>query len=302
MISLQIFLLRLIFGLLALLPVRPMGAIGAGLGRLACRLDRRHRLIAERNLARIYPDHERPWRQKMARESFAELGRTLFELPTVFMRSKAALLGRVEIVGREHLEAALREGKGLFLAAAHHSNWELGGLLVSALDHPSSVIYREMKNPPAERFLKERRERFGAEFHSRLDGVRWLPRALKDGRIISLMIDQHISHGVPVPFLGHLGNTTTLPAPFVAKQQTPLVGVALVRHGADFRFTLRFWPIAAPRATGDREQDAVSLMQAINDSFAPTIHARPELWLWSHRRWLILEQNRDMMEVVHGAP
>jgi len=43
-------------------------------------------------------------------------------------------------------------------------------------------------------------------------------------------------------------------------------------------------------------------MQTIGDAFAPTIHARPELWLWLHRRWYVLEQNDEVAKVVHGTP
>ncbi|MDX8382647.1 MAG: hypothetical protein R8M45_01120, partial [Ghiorsea sp.] len=31
----------------------------------------------------------------------------------------------------------------------------------------------------------------------------------------------------------------------------------------------------------------------ICDSFAPTIHQRPELWLWIHRRWLYLDEKEE---------
>ena len=71
---------RLLFEVMRMLPARLVGAIGAGTGRMLSLFDRRHRQIAMRNLTRIYPDHSRAWRRRMMRESFAELGRTVFEL------------------------------------------------------------------------------------------------------------------------------------------------------------------------------------------------------------------------------
>jgi len=284
-------LIRLIFWLIRLLPVRLAGAIGAGMGRIAYMLDSHHRQVALNNLARVYPDKDEAWRIRIAHESFAELGRTFMELPHVFLRSKAFLLSRIEVEGEEHLKAALQQGGGAFITACHHSNWELGGLSLSMLGYPSSVIYRPMKQKPFEAYLKSLRERFGATFQSRHNhNIRWIPQTLKAGGTIAVMIDQSISNGVPVPFLGHMANTTIMPAAFALKQGTPMLGASLKRHGRGFRFTLRLWPIQPPAVTGDKAHDSAEFMHAVIQSFEPVIHQRPELWLWSHRRWRLLEE------------
>jgi len=299
---LQAILIRTVFWCVRLLPVRLAGAIGAGLGRLAYYLDARHRSVTLRNLARIYPQHDRRWRQSKARESFAELGRTTFELPHVFLRSKSFLLSRIQIDGEQAFREAMQEGHGVFLAACHHSNWEMGALMFSLLGYKSTIIYKPLRQAPLESYLKRCRERFGACMRSRLDGLRWLPKALKDGASIAVMIDQHQSNGVPIPFLGHLANTTTLPAAFAFKYGTPVFGVALHRLGKGFHFRLQFWPIPTPEASGDKSADHYHLMHDISQSFGPIIRTRPELWLWSHRRWRVLEQEKQLYEVVHGTP
>ncbi|MDX8407546.1 MAG: lysophospholipid acyltransferase family protein [Mariprofundaceae bacterium] len=283
-------LVKFICWLDRLLPVRLAGAMGAGLGRLAYFLDSRHRQIALRNLDRVYPDRDKHWKRRIARESFAELGRTSFETPHVFLRSKTFLNSRVEVHGEEAFRKAMSEGKGVILTACHHSNWELGGLCVSMLGYKSDVIYRPLRQASVENTLKDFRERFRAEFRSRHAGLRWLPRALKQGRCIAVMIDQHLSNGTPVPFLGHLANTTTLPAVFAGKYNTPVFGVMLHRIGRQFRFRLEFWPIPMSSLTDSGKPDEVRSMQTICDSFAPAIHQRPELWLWIHRRWLYLDE------------
>ncbi len=278
-------LVKFICYLVRLLPVRLAGALGAGLGRAAWALDRRHRDIAMKNLDRVYPDRDKGWKRRIARESFAELGRTSLELPHVFLRSRNFLRSRIEVEGEDAFREAMRRGKGVILTACHHSNWELGALSFSMLGYESDIIYRPLRQPAAERVLKDFRERFGAHFQSRHEGLRWLPRALKQGHSIAVMIDQHLSNGTPVPFLGHPANTTTLPAVFAGKYQTPVFGVMLHRIGHSFRFRLEFWPIPMPEAG-----DEVHAMQTVCDSFAPAIHQRPELWLWIHRRWLYLDE------------
>jgi len=284
-------LIKTLFFLIQLLPVRLAGAVGAGVGRLAYLLDARHRNIALRNLNRIYPERDAAWKIRIAHESFAELGRTMFEIPFVFMRSKAFLLSRIEIEGDDAYKQAVEQGHGVIISAMHHSNWELGALSISLLGHKSDMIYRSLRQPAVDRFILQARSRFGTDLHARNESLRWLPRALKNGHTIAVMIDQHLSNGTPLPFLGHMANTTTLPATFAAKYNAPVFGARLERIGRSFRFKFHLWPIELPQCSSDdKEQAEIETMQVICDAFAPIIHKRPELWLWIHRRWLYLDE------------
>jgi len=285
-------LVNLICYLIRFLPVRLAGALGAGLGRAAYFLDSRHRNIAMRNLNRVYPDKPETWKRRICRESFAELGRTCLELPHVYLRSKDFLLSRIQIKNHAALEQAEALNKGVILAACHHSNWELGALCFSMLGHTTDIIYRTIRQPALDQFVLQARERFGTIMQPRQIGLRWMPRALKNNHCIAVMVDQHLSNGTPVPFLGHEGRTTTMPAVFTNKYHMPVVGVALHRIGRGFRFCLEFWPIPMRQQVTNE----VESMRTICDSFAPVIHKRPELWLWLHRRWLYLdemEQNKQ---------
>jgi len=300
---LQAALVRGIFWLIRLIPVRLAGAIGAGLGRLGFYLVKGRRRIAECNLARIYPEHTRAWRHRIARESFAEMGRTILETPHVFLRSKAFLQSRTQVEGEDEYLAAIAEGKGAFLTFYHHSNWEMCGMAYSTFVSGLHCIYRPLKQRSIEHFVKQRRERFGVSMHPRQGNLHWLLKALKQGHSICVLLDQHLSGGMPVPFLGHLANTTTLPAIFVAKHDTPVFAVALHRIGKAFRFRLQIWRIDMPAMTGDKNADMYRIMHCIGKSFEPVIYQHPELWMWSHQRWKLLEEHeKDITEVVYGTP
>jgi len=301
--TLKAALLRGAFRFVSLIPVRIAGGIGACLGRLAFWLDRRHRSISIRNLTRIYPQQPRAWRRRIARESFAELGRTMLELPHVFLRSREFLASRVEVEGEELIRAALTENRGIFLAACHHGNWELGALMFSLLGFHIEFFYRPLRQPLVNAYLKKHRERFGARLHERQKPLRWLMRALKEDTIIGLMIDQHIGDGMPVPFMGHMASTLTLPAGMIRKYDAPILGVALHRVGHDFRFRLKLWKIETPPRDLDEQAFVYRLTRDINRSFGAEIDVRPEMWLWSHQRWKLLEEhNKDITEVVYGTP
>ena len=300
---LRALLVRGTFWLIRFIPVRLAGAIGAGFGRVGFYLAKHRRSIAVRNLTRIYPDRDHRWRQRIARESFAEMGRTILEIPHVFLRSKTFLQSRIQVEGKDEYLAAMARGKGAFVAFCHHSNWEMCGLMYATLGPDVNVIYRVLRQPSLDIVMKQGRERFGISMHPRQQGLRWLPQALKQGQSIAILLDQHLSGGMPVPFLGHLANTTTLPAVFVLKHGTPVFGLALHRIGKAFRFRMQLWRIDMPAITGDKHADLYRIMHCIGKSFEPVINQRPELWLWSHQRWKLLEEHhKEITEVVHGTP
>jgi len=282
-------LIQWICYLIHLIPVRLVGAIGAGLGRMAYFLNARHRQIAMRNLNRVYPDKSDTWKRRISRESFAELGRTSFELPHVYLGSKDFLRSRIEVESHDVLLKAKEQGKGVIVVAAHHSNWELAGLVFSLLGDEADIIYRPIRQPALDQFILQARKRFGTVMHARDSGLRWMPKALKKNHCIAVVIDQHLSNGTPVPFLGHEAQTSTLPAIFANKYHTPVVRIVLDRIGRDFKFRLSFQTIPIDESITDE----VQTMRMISDSFAPVIHQRPELWLWIHRRWLYLDEQEQ---------
>jgi len=295
---------KLLFGFMAKLPVSWLNKLGAGVGYTFYILDRKHRGITFRNLARVFPEKPKKERESLAKNAFKQVGRTLLEIPFVFLASKNKLLNHVLIEDEDVLKDALKENKGVFLMASHFSNWELMGLLPSMLGYEVSNIYRPLNQKPLDAFTLVSRTRFGTNLYPRNTGLRWLLSALKHNHCIIVALDQHMGagNGIRVPFLGHIASTTGLPAPFVIKNQTPMVGMSLERQGNNFDFKLKFWRIEAPEMTGNKTNDEIAVMTAACKSFDDVIKGHPEQWLWMHRRWRVVETDENMTNIVHGAP
>ena len=290
--------LRALFRLLALVPPALTGGVLAWLARrLIYPLPFPRKDVLRRNLARAFPEKSFAEREEIGRAALARLARTLGELPHTFFWPKERLLAQIAVEGLDAVQAHLAEGQGVVLCAAHHSNWELGGLALSMLGLPVHVLYRPLKQPAFNQLLLDARTRFGAKLHDRNRGIRPLLRALKKGEVVAIMVDQHVP-GVPVPFLGHLALTTELPAIFARRAHAALFGVAIFPEAEPFRFRLRFWPMEVPEGANDS-----AILHAINRSFSEVIRADPALWLWPHWRWKWLEEIAPAAaEMVHGAP
>lgn len=298
---------RAIFWMIRFIPVRMAGGLGAGLGRIGYLLDERHRRIALRNLNRIFPEKSESWKKHMARESFAELGRIIFEMPHVFLRSEAFIRSRLSIRGEACLREAMDLGRGVIFVGNHQTNWELGAMVPALLGYPSHNIYRAIRPQSADAYLRQLRSRFGIVMHDRLDSSSWIPRALKKKSCIGFMFDQHVSEefGVAAPFMGHLASTTTFPARLSVKHGIPIVPITAFRKGRGFRFDIHIHPMILPSRkdmSSGKEHAVFKVTERANRILGDAIRRQPECWLWTHRRWRTLEHENIPYEVAHDAP
>ena len=99
-----------------------------------------------------------------------------------------------------------------------------------------------------------------------------------------MLVDQKLNDGIAVPFFGRDAMTAPALAQLALKYRCPVVPARLERlDGARFRLT--FQPPMELPDTGDREADVFETMRRVNAIFEDWIRARPEQWLWLHRRW-----------------
>ena len=192
---------------------------------------------------------------------------------------------RIEIVGAEHLVALRDTGKSGILLAGHLGNWEMVTLAARMHDLPLTVVYRPFNNPLIDAYVRDWQRGSGVELIMKgRDGARRLTQVLKgDGHTI-MLVDVRMNDGVRIPFLGVEAMTPTAPAALALKYDALLVPVRVERTGpAHFRVTVE--EPRSPVNTGDRNADIAATMSWVNERFGEWIRARPEQWMWFHRRW-----------------
>jgi len=78
--------------------------------------------------------------------------------------------------------------------------------------------------------------------------------------------------------------TTPLIAQLALRFACPVLPARVERlEGARFRITVSP-PLEMP-SSGDREADVAACMARVNELIEGWVRARPEQWLWLHRRW-----------------
>src|SRR5210317_1982923 len=107
-----------IFALLRLAALLPYGGalfLGRLLGKLLMRLARSRQAVIETNLARCFPQKSDAERERIKVQFYYNMGISLIEVAMCWWWSDARLRSRVEIRGKEHLDAVLASGRGAIL-------------------------------------------------------------------------------------------------------------------------------------------------------------------------------------------
>lgn len=272
---------------LAWLPESAAYALGEGAGRLAFRLDRRHRAVALENLSGAFPGESSPAAiERLARAVFENVGRMVVDMARSDRLLRPAGANAVRFDGREKLEEARLRGKGVLVITAHFGPWELLPLIHALHFGPARVVARPPDNPRLDDLLTRLRERGGNRVIRKRDAVRAILQALRRGETVGILIDQHIDEkeGVVVPFLGRPASTVSAPALIAMRSGAAVLPVAIVREGYG-RYRFLVGDEVPVRRSGDFRADLVQNTARFAAAIEAFIRARPDHWFWVHRRW-----------------
>lgn len=273
--------------LFACLPESAAYALGELAGRLAFRLDERHRAITLENLARAFPGEYPPEEiERLARAVFENLGRTAVDVARSDRLLHEAGADAVRFEGLEKVEEARRRGKGVLFISAHFGPWELLPLSYAVRFGPAYVVARPLDNPRLDDLLTALRERGGNRVIRKRDAVQAILQLLRRGEMVGILIDQHISEkeGVVVPFFGRPASTAFAPALIAMRSGAAVLPVAILREGPG-RYRVIFAEEVPVRRSGDLQADLAENTARFTAAIEAFIRARPDHWFWVHRRW-----------------
>lgn len=273
---------------IALVGWMPRGFVricGTFVGRMCWALDRRHRLVAEQNVAGAFPDLPPAERRALVRRTFEHFGRLLLDVLEFGTLSPAEMVDRAEIEGAEHVRAAHASGRGVLFVTGHFGCWEIQALVHALRFPPMAVLARPLDDIVLHEELERLRTRTGNSVIYRQGSVRRVLRALEAGQGVGVLIDQHIlgRAAVPVEFFGRPAATTTAVAALALRTGAPVVPLfAFPLDGG--RYRLVYEPPVQPPDEHDPDRIRV-FTERCTAVLERYVRQRPELWLWMHRRW-----------------
>jgi KDO2-lipid IV(A) lauroyltransferase len=282
---LEYLVVRAAIAVVRVLPDRLASASGAIVGRIAYALDRRHRRIAQQNLATAFPTRTAAERRAIARAAFVHFGRLLFAMLKFSTLTPEQMLARVEVTGEERSRAAYAHGKGVLFVTGHFGFWELQALVHALRVEPITVLARALDNPLLNDLLERIRQRTGNSVVYRRGTIRRVMRTLDAGKGVAILIDQHIitRDAIDVDFFSRPAATTSAVAALALRTGAPIVPVfALPAPHGRYRLIYEH-PISPPPP--DTPNAVREFTQRCTDVLEMYVRRNPELWLWMHRRW-----------------
>lgn len=278
-------MLSFILNPLTYLPLRVLHGLGFCLGTLLfyCMPQAKKRTITNIKQSQLAKS---PLEVKeIARKSFVELGKAIFETPMIWQKKEADILPLVKQVhGWEVVKDALQLGKGIIFLTPHLGCFEITSIYYGNR-HPITVLYRPPKLKWLERLILNGRKRTGVTLaEANASGVRKLMQALKRNEAIGILPDQipAAGEGEWADFFGKPAYTMTLASKLAEKTGATILmafGERLVNGaGYDIHIT---------------RLESIATTTLLNNAIEQQIALNPAQYLWRYDRY---KQRRHAMD------
>ena len=277
-LSIYIFV-RYLLGILSILPYRTKISLGGLIyQKIISPLSGNRKRIID-NLRLIFPDLEKRKREELCSQVPNNIGRTLFELLSPNAFSNIAKSAKVSGPGFKILKDAQEQKKPVILVSGHFGNYDVVRVVLNTNQISVGALYKPMSNPYFNTFYERCIKQIAEPLFPRgRAGMGNMMRYLEDGNVVALLIDQYMSHGEPLKFLGHTAYTATSAAKLALKHDALLITFYVVRNDDGINFDLVFESPVKPSTPSE-------MTQVLNDRLEKQIRKNMGQWLWTHKRW-----------------
>lgn len=220
--------------------------------------------------------------KKLSLSAFHNLMITLFEFGKLSRRSFIE-----KVVDHKSVSLAnelIQKNTGIVFFCGHQANWEILFLDGILRFQKGMAIARPLKNPYICRWVQSIRETYGGEIIPQKQALRKGIRGLRSGLSIGIVGDQGMPESsFSSEFLGRTAWTSTAPALFAYKTNSPIVVMSIARVAK--RYEIRYSDPIFPNTDAPLETEIPRLMNLTLSIFEKSILKNPDQWLWLHNRW-----------------
>ncbi|HIP13724.1 MAG TPA: lipid A biosynthesis acyltransferase [Arcobacter sp.] len=195
---------------------------------------------------------------------------------------------KITVKNDDVLTNAIKNNRKIILITAHYGNWEYGNTFIPLKYKPTTMVGRPMNNKFFNEELTRTREKNNTKMLEKKEAARGLVKALKEDRIIGLVIDQHNSTGIEVNLFGHKVLQTDSSSKLAVKFDAIIIPLFFQRTSFGKYDAIFYDGIEAKDYEGDNQiQD---LTQAQANIIEEQIRKEPSQWFWQHKRFKVFNQ------------
>ncbi len=280
-----IFWIVKIFGaLIRLLPLSAALWLGRAIGTLGYFFDYRHKALAYANLKIAFARQKKTSEiKRILRKLFQNYGQNFIELLRL---PKIDPHKYITLQGKEHVDEALKQNKGLILLAMHFGSWELSSFMNKLLDHRYRVIVNPQKrHQRLNELLNSYRKKAGASLAEPGSGTRDFIKALKNNEIVGMVADQGGKTGNLVKFFGKDAAMSLGAIKMGLKLGVPICFCTIARDSKPDHHALKILPPLELNASGDKNKDITKNLNKVVVEMEKAIVQHPSEYMWFYKIW-----------------
>ncbi len=279
--------MKILFRLLARLPLGVNHALGAAAGRMAYALSPRYRGRLRENLERSGLCARPGDLQRLARRNAVEIGKGVAELAWALFRSDDAVATVRSRSGWEAVERLRAARRPIVFVTPHLGSYDIAGRYLWKQGLDILAMYRPHKVFWIDQLLREGRNRGAAPdgtnvAPANMAGVRMVLKHLRRGGCTIVLPDQvpGLGEGEWVDFFGRPAYTMTLLGRLQEVTGAAIVFCYAERLPRGEGFVLHLDPMEEP-LPADRREAA----RAVNARVEALVRQCPEQYLWGYNRY-----------------
>jgi KDO2-lipid IV(A) lauroyltransferase len=253
-------------------------ALHRPVGRAIYRLAPKLRRVVERNLEICFPELTHEQRTALAKRHFESLAMSFPECAVAWFTKRSSK--RFDIIGLEHLDAAVRKGRGVILYTGHFTTIEICGQALKPLVPRLDGMFSRRSNPLLDEIQHRGRVRNTHHMFS-TDNVRAMLKALKANATVWYAPDRLHKEGEMIPFFGEPAMTTVSTSKLARVSGATVIPYSSRRYDGAARYEIRFHPPLPDFPTDDPVADTRRLVEIL-ERF---IRQCPEQYQWTHKRF-----------------
>ncbi|CAN5214442.1 lipid A biosynthesis lauroyl acyltransferase [soil metagenome] len=265
----------------AQLPFKLQLKIGHCIGLLMLRYAKRLRTVATININLCFPHLSDTQRQDLLKKNFLSLGIGVMESLMAWLATEERIKPLLHLHGKEHLDHALSQKKGIIVLGAHFTTLPIISRLSTQV-MPVAVMHRRQRKPLLDELVRKNYEKHHVKAILRED-VRGMLTCLKQKTSVWYTpdVDAGPKKSVFVPFFGISTATVTAVSRFAELADAVVMPVAFYRRADGKGYDMHIQPILSNFPSGDPKQDAARINQIVEMA----VMKHPEQYLWQYKRF-----------------
>ena len=192
------------------------------------------------------------------------------------------------------MKAIIASDTSVFLFSSHFGNWELAAQFGAVMGRRFVSIFAPLGTSLTQTLLFRVRTSTGADMVPRKGAMLSLLKAVREGALLCLLLDQRVKAaegGIFVNFMGKPALLSSVAGVLSKRRQVPLA-LTTAMYLSEGRVRVQIEKILP----GDCGLDETAVTQWVADAMEEQIKRDPSQWFWMYRRWRDVAPDDDAQQ------